>query len=185
MNEIKKKFITNVAIAVLLVAAFLYAGAEYLVKDIENYSAQIVRNEQSAYLQNSKNVQLPELRKRHGEMMTIMETVLDSIIGKEGTVIFIEEAEKTAVRNKVKLEIRNQAASQDKKADAFLTAASFNFRVGGNFNNVMHFLGDMENFKYCSRIENVHMSYEDFDQYNKDMVILTFNVTLYQKNSQE
>ncbi len=188
MNEIKKKFTINVAIAVLLVAAFLYIGAEYLVKDIEKYSSQIVQDEQSAYMQSSKNAQLPELRRRYAEMTAMMDTAFDSVIRKEDVVVFIKEAEKTAVRDKVKLEIKNQGATkeaQEKEAGSLLTTSTFNFRAGGSFDNVMHFLGDMENFKYCSEIENVHMSFDDFDQYNKDVVMLTFSVILYQDNSQE
>jgi hypothetical protein len=185
MNEIKKKFTINIAIAVLLVAAFLYIGSEYLVRDIETYSSQIVQGEQSISMQDSKNAQLPELRKRYEEMMLMMETAFDSVVGKEDTVAFIEEAEKTAIRDKVKLDIKNQGATEEEETNNLLVTASFNFRVGGTFNNVMHFLGDMENFKYCSEIEDVHMSYEDFDRYNENMVILTFDVILYQENSQE
>lgn len=188
MNEIKKKFTVNISIAVLLVAIFVYIGTEYLVRDIETYSSQIVQDEQAVFLQRSKNTQLPDLKRRYEEITAMMTAAFDSLVGKEETVTFIQEAEKTAVRDKVKLTIKDLGAGQPKEAEpsnSLIATAGFNFQVGGTFNNVMHFLGEMENFKYCSEIENVHMSYGDFDKYNTDMVVLTFNVKLYQENSQE
>jgi|GEM_PF-2283329 hypothetical protein len=186
MNGLKQKFIINVSIAVLLEAVFLYVGAEYLVKDVEKYSSKIVSDEQAIYVQDAKNAQLSDVKRIYEEATAKMDTVSASVVDKENTVIFIEEAEKAAVRNKVKLSIKNQDSSKKEEAASdLLTTSEFNFRVGGTFNNVMHFLGEIENFKYCLRIENAEMVYDDYDKYNKDMIVLTFNVKLYQKSSQK
>jgi len=192
MNEIKKKFTVNISIAISLVLAFIYIGTEYLAKDIETYSGEIVSDKQATSLQKAKIAQLPEAKKQYEANLVKMDNIFATVIDKESMVIFIEESEKTAVKDKVKLKIKSAPQKADTAAvkaspaaATSLTSSYFNFTVGGTFDNVMRFLGEMENFKYCLDIENVDMTYEDFDENNKDMIILTFDVKLYQEDSQK
>ncbi|MDD3006628.1 MAG: hypothetical protein PHX30_03555 [Candidatus Pacebacteria bacterium] len=192
MNEIKKKFTLNISIAILLVLAFIYIGTEYLAKDVETYSGQIVSDRQAASLQKAKIAQLPELKKQYEENSVKINEIFETVIDKEHIVDFIKESEETASRDRVKLKIKTMATQavtavgKDNVAGGVsLTSSSFNFTVGGKFDNVMRFLGEMENFKYCLDIENVNMTYDDFDENNKNMIILTFDVKLYQEDSQK
>lgn len=192
MNEIKKKFTVNILIAISLVLAFIYIGTEYLAKDIETYSGEIVSDKQATSLQKAKIAQLPEAKKQYEANLVKMDNIFATVIDKESMVIFIEESEKTAVKDKVKLKIKSAPQKADTAAGKVIPVATtsltnsyFNFTVGGTFDNVMRFLGEMENFKYCLDIENVDMTYEDFDENNKDMIILTFDVKLYQEYSQK
>lgn len=187
MNELKKKFTVNVSIAVLLVALFMYVGAEYFLKEVESSSAQIVSDKQKIYTMSAKNASLGESKKQYEETKIRINEALESVIDEDKTVLFIEEAEKTALADKVKLNIKIKTPpSKEEKAESDpFSSASFSFTAGGTFNNVMRFLGEMENFKYCSDIENVKMEFSDFDEYNKDMILLTFDVKLYQKDSQK
>lgn len=192
MNEIKKKFTVNILIAISLVLAFIYIGTEYLAKDIETYSGEIVSDKQATSLQKAKIAQLPEAKKQYEANLVKMDNIFATVIDKESMVIFIEESEKTAVKDKVKLKIKSAPQKADTVAGKVIPVATtsltnsyFNFTVGGTFDNVMRFLGEMENFKYCLDIENVDMTYEDFDENNKDMIILTFDVKLYQEDSQK
>lgn len=192
MNEIKKKFTVNISIAISLVLAFIYIGTEYLAKDIETYSGEIVSDKQATSLQKAKIAQLPEAKKQYEENLVKMDNIFATVIDKESVVTFIEESEKTAVKDKVKLKIKSAPQKTDTAAGkgnvaaaTSLTSSYFNFTVGGTFDNVMRFLGEMENFKYCLDIEKVDMTYEDFDENNKDMIILTFDVKLYQEDSQK
>lgn len=192
MNEIKKKFTVNISITISLVLAFIYIGTEYLAKDIETYSGEIVSDKQAIFLQKAKIEQLPKYKKQYEENLAKMDNIFATVIDKENMVTFIEESEKTAVKDKVKLKIKSAPQKADTAAGkaspvaaTSLTSSYFNFTVGGAFDNVMLFLGEMENFKYCLDIENVDMTYEDFDENNKDMIILTFDVKLYQEDSQK
>jgi len=185
MNELKRKFVINVSIALALVLFFLYFGADFLVKQIEESSAKIVENKQSIYLLKSKNAQLEEAKKGRQETAAKMDEALSWVIDKDKTVAFIEEAEKTAEEDKVRLKMETVNTKTQEAEGSFITSSTFSFRAGGSFDAVMHFLADMENFKYCVGIENVKMAFDDFDQYNKDVIVLTFDVKLYQKDSQK
>lgn len=185
MNELKRKFVINVSIALALVLLFLYFGVNGLVKQIGDVSAKIVENKQNIYLLKAKNAQLDEAKKERQETADKMGEALSWVIDNDKTVSFIEEAERTADKDKVRLKMETVNTKTEDSAGAFITSSTFNFRVGGSFDAVMHFLGDMENFKYCVGIQNVKMAFDDFDQYNKDVIVLTFDVKLYQKDSQK
>lgn len=185
MNELKKKFTITVLIAVLFVVAFLYVGSEYLVKEVESSSAQIVSDKQKIYALSAKNSQLPESKKQYEETNKKIDGVLETVIDKDKTVTFIEEAEKTARDDKVKLKIKTTSSSEVEVAGALITGSYFNFTVGGTFDGAMLFLGEMENFKYYTDIKNVRMVFDNFDELNKNMIVLTFDVKLYQKDSQK
>jgi len=185
MNELKKKFAVKVSIAILLIVFFLYIGAEFLVKGIEASSQKIVEGKQTIALINNKNSRLAESKKQYEVTQKEMNEVLGTILGKDETVRFVEEAENIARENKVKLKIKPLDAKTEEAAQDFISSSSFSFTVGGGFDGVMHFLGAMENFKYCVNVENIKITFGDFDAYNKDMIILTFNVKLYQKDSQK
>lgn len=185
MNELKKKFAINISIAILLVIAFVYIGAEYLVKEVESSSTQIVSDKQNIYTLGAKNSQLSESKRQFEETKIKMNEVLETVIDKDKTVNFIEESEKTALQDKVKLRIKTMSGKEDKVVGTPISSNYFNFTVGGSFDGVMQFLGEMENFKYCVDIENVKMVFDDFDEYNKNLIILTFDVKLYQKDSQK
>lgn len=185
MNDLKKKFLINVLVALAVVLAFLFVGADYLLKEIETSSAQIVADKQSAYAQERKNERLEDSQGQYEDMQSMLDEALSSVIGKDDTVVFIEEVERVASEDKVKLKIRKTDSKAAGEGEDFITYSNFNFIAGGQFEQVMHFLGKMENFKYSIEISNVKMSFDDFDQFNKDMVILTFDAKLYQKNEQK
>lgn len=184
MNDLKKKFIMNVAAAIFIVCVFLFFGADYLLKEIETSSAQIVSDKQKAFAQERKNERLEDSKRQYEDMELRVDEALASVIGKDDTVGFIEEAERLAGEEKVKLKIKKTDSKASSEANPLITHSNFNFTAGGQFDQIMHFLGKMENFKYSLEISNVKMSFDDFDQFNKDMVILTFDVKLYQKDSQ-
>ncbi|MFA6896963.1 MAG: hypothetical protein WCQ96_01620 [Patescibacteria group bacterium] len=185
MNKIKKKFVINVSVAVLLVLAFLYLGMKYLVKEIETSSAQIVSGKQAVYVQNAKNAQLSESKKQDEEMSLEMNKVSESVVDKGKAVVFIEDVENVAREDRVKLKIKASDSKGKEAAGAAITSSYFNFTVGGAFDDVMLFLGTMENFKYYFDIENIKMSFGDFDEFDKNMIVLTFDVKLYQKDGQK
>lgn len=185
MNKIKKKFVINVSIAILLVAAFLYLGMKYLVKEVRTSSAQIVSGKQAVYIQNAKNAQLPESKKQYEDMNLEMNKASEAVINKDKTVVFIEEVEKNAREDQVKLKIKASDSKGKEAVGAAITSSYFNLTVGGTFDNIMLFFGAMENFKYYLDIENIKMSFGDFDEFNKNMIVLNFDVKLYQKDGQK
>jgi hypothetical protein len=184
MNGSKKNFYLYILLAAGVVVVFLDFGVGYFVREIEASSARIVEDKKALSVQGAKNGQLGELRQEYGKMQDKTETVLGRVLDKEKTVTFITEAEGLARDNRVKLKIAKSAEKPEGKASAgFLTSSDFNFTAGGGFNDLMHFLYALENYQYETNISNVKVSRGSFDENNKDLILLTFTLKLYQKNS--
>lgn len=175
----------NLLFAVFLVFSFLYFGISYFTKKIQVSSAEIVEDKKTIYALNAKNSQLDNYTKKYQEVEADTNQALAAVVDDDKVVDFITELEKTAQDNKVKMKI--QATGDDKsdkqQNDSFITSSSFKLTVGGGFDSLMHFLYNVENFRYANDIENVRIAKGDFDQYNKDILVLSFDLKLYQKNS--
>jgi hypothetical protein len=119
---------------------------------------------------------------RYGEIKKETDEVFQVVVDKDKTVDFIKELEMVAAENKVKLKMQVVPDVPDKKDDnSFVSSVSFSVTAAGSFENIMHFLANCENLKYYADLSDPKMSFGDFDEYNKDLVILNLNVKLYQK----
>lgn len=183
MNGSKKKFFINLVVAAILVVSSSYFIVEYLTMEIEKSSAKIVEDKKIIHTLSNKNGQIDNARKDYKDIQTKTDEASKSIIDKDKTVDFIEEVEGIAGENRVKHNIVKKVTEKtDKGASGFISSSDFNFQIAGNFDSVMRFLYSLENFKYDVDISNVRMNFGDFDEYNKDMIILTFDLKLYQKD---
>lgn len=184
MNPSKRKFFVNALIVVVLVCSFLYFGNVYLIKNIENLSAKIVEDKKNLYILSMKNEQSSESRKKYEEIKNEADGVLDVVVNKDETVNFIKEMEKVAADNDIKLKMQIVATNDKEKEKASKSAISyiyFDVTAGGEFEDIMRFLESTENLKYYAEVETPKMSFGDFDEYNKEMVILTFDAKVYKK----
>ncbi|MFA7169984.1 MAG: hypothetical protein WC178_03960 [Candidatus Paceibacterota bacterium] len=185
MNASKKKFLLNTTFAIFSVVSFSSLGLNYFMKGIEDSSAKIIENKKSIYALNDKNKQLVDSKKKYIEIEEMTDRAFKTILDKNHTVDFIEEVEAAATENKVKLRIQTSGEKGGKVAideNAFISSSDFSFVVGGTFEGVMKFLYNLENFKYDVSMYEINMRFGDFDQYNEDMVLLSFKLKLYQKN---
>lgn len=184
MNASKKKFFINLFAAVALVFLFLSYGMRYFISGIEDSSAKIVADKKAIVDISAKNAKLADSREKYEEIKETAEDAFAVILDKGSTVDFITQAEKDAQESNVKLKINTVGEKTAKQDNSFISSADFQFTAGGDFNGLMHFLYNLENFKYDLDISNVKISRGDFDQYNKGILVMNFNVKLYQKNSQ-
>lgn len=184
MNGSKKKFFLNLAAAIFSVLFLSFFGMDHFVSEIETSSAKIIEDKRSIYILTSKNSQLPDSRKRYKEMENKVGSVLETIVDKDRTADFIKEAEKTAVDSNVILKMQDSRAKVDAN-DAFISSSDFAFTVGGSFEGVMKFLYSLENFKYEVDVSDLKMEFGSFDEYNKDVIVLSFNLKLYKKETQQ
>lgn len=187
MNGSKKNFFINLLIAGVVILSFLYVCMNYLVRDIEASSAKIVESKKEIYVLSSKNGQLSSLEKKYDDVQTKMNKAFETIVDKGDSVDFIKWSEDTAQKNKVKMNMQLSGSSKDSKKESstFISGTNFTFTVGGRFDDLMRFLFSMENSKYDVDISNIKINTGDFDEYNKNMIILSFDLKLYQKNSQK
>lgn len=184
MNASKKKFFLNLFTAVALVFSFLFYGMGYFISRIEDSSAKIVADKKAIAEISAKNAKLADSREKYERIRERAEDAFAVILDKGNTVDFITQAERDAQESKVKLKINTVGGKTAEPDDSFISSSDFQFTAGGDFNGLMHFLYCLENFKYDLDISNVKISRGDFDQYNKEILIMNFNVKLYQKNSQ-
>jgi preprotein translocase subunit SecF len=183
MSGSKQKFIVNLLIAVLLVFGFAEYGMSYFLREIGAISGKIVSDKKEVYTLETKNMQLSKSRKQYGDIELEAQQAFGAVVSKDKTVDFITEAEKAAEKSKVKLRINTVAADGKVKNNTFVGSNEFEFTVGGDYAGVMGFLYGVENLKYETDIERMDVRKGSFDQYNKDMILMTFKLKLYQKNS--
>ena len=184
MNPSKRKFVVSVSIAILLIGSFLYFGNTYLIKNIEDLSAKIVNDKKTLHTLSMKNEQSSESKKKYEEIKNEADNVLGVVINKDETVNFITETEKIAADNNVKLKMQIATITDKEKEKAGKSAIGyiyFDVTAGGKFEDIMRFLESTENLKYYAEVETPKMSFGDFDEYNKEMVILTFDAKVYKK----
>lgn len=185
MNGAKTKFYAYISLAIVIVGAFLYYGIGYFVGEIETLSATIVDQKKNVTVSEEKNAQLGNLRKTYGEVDGKMEQVKTAIVDKDKAVDFITAAERAARDNRVKMKmnaIDTKSAGKQNAAGPF-TSTDFNFSVAGKFDDLMHYLYALENFRYETDISGLKVVRGDYDENVKDTIIMSFNLKLYQKNS--
>jgi hypothetical protein len=157
-------------------------GSVYFIKNIEDSSSKISDDKKNLNVLNTKNDQAGNFKVRYGEIKKETDEVFQVVVDKDKTVDFIKELEMVAAENKVKLKMQVVPDVPDKKDDnSFVSSVSFSVTAAGSFENIMHFLANCENLKYYADLSDPKMSFGDFDEYNKDLVILNLNVKLYQK----
>jgi hypothetical protein len=184
MSGSRQKFMINLLLAALLIFVFVQYAMGYFLLEIEGASGKIVSDKKEAYVLQTKNQQLNNSRQQYADIEQGAQQVFATIVSKDKTVDFITEAERVADKSQVKLRMNtvNDTAA-GKKDNAFISTSGFELTVGGSYAGVMDFLYGIENLKYETDIQKMTLSAGDFDQYNKDMIVMTFTLKLYQKNS--
>jgi hypothetical protein len=187
MSRVKNKILLGILMFITLTVAFLYVGKNYLVKNVEVLSVEIIHDREELNNYENRNKQLVASRGNYREIKNEIEDISEVVVDKDKTVEFIEEIEKVANSNGVKLELQSSFGSGDesKKGDGYISQKSFGLKAAGDFNGMMRFLYSLENFNYYMNVENIQIGLGDFDEYNKGLVILNADITVYQKQNEE
>lgn len=183
MNKSKTNFCLNLSLLLLLLAAFFSAGLGYFRGEVEKASASIVSSKKEIRLLSEKNKRLAVNKARFTALTAEADAAFATLVDKGRTVEFITAMEETAAADQVKLRMAVAPDKNGLKAGDFVSSSKFTVTAAGSFAGLMHFLYALENFRYEADIANLRISYGDFDQYNKDLIVLTFDLELYQKNS--
>ncbi len=183
MIRAKTNFCLNLLAMTLLLVAFFTVLMDRLTARIEEASAGIVAGKQQIRVLADKNSRLADSRLRYAALENQAQEVFSTIIDKGRTVAFITAMEQAAADSKLRLRTDVAADKNGLKAGDFISSSKYDIKAAGSFDGLMHFLYALENFQYEVDVSNVQLSYGDFDQYSKDLVILTCTVELYQKNS--
>ncbi|MDD3190913.1 MAG: type 4a pilus biogenesis protein PilO [Candidatus Pacebacteria bacterium] len=179
MNQARKKAYLYVGAFIALLFAPLYFGESYFSGEIRKASDNIVNAKKEMNQINIKNGQLSDSRVRYQEIKGKIDEASEVVINKGEIVGFITELEHSAKSNNVKLE--KKSINKEDVSSSYIGYSFFSVKAGGNFDDVMQFLYSLENFPYYINIENIKMSYGDFDEYSRGIVILDLTVKVYQK----
>jgi len=179
MNQARKKAYLYVVVFITFLFTPLYFGESYFSGEIRKASDNIVSAKKEMNQINIKNEQLSDSRVKYQEIKGKIDEASEVVIDKGDVVSFIKALERSAEYNNVKLE--KKSINKEEESLSYIGYSFFSVRAGGNFDDVMHFLYSLENFPYYINIENIKMSYGDFDESSRGVVILDLTVKVYQK----
>ena len=103
------------------------------------------------------------------------------IISYPDIIDFIVEIENVAEKSKVDLEI----SVSDKEGEDLnnnLSFVGYSVKATGDFDNLMHFLMRLENFKYLNKVENVRMYYDNKNKVKASEINLDVSLKVYVKD---
>lgn len=186
MNKVKSKIFFNLLLFVFLTATSLYVGQNYLVKEVEVLSGEIISTKKEFSKLESRNNKLIETRNDYDNIGNEIDNISDVVVDDDKIVDFIEKVEVIAAEDGVKLEISSVADNKSvKDKGGYISQKLFSLKAAGDFNGIMHFLYSLENFGYYINVEDVNIGFGNFDEHNKDLIILGANITVYQKQNEE
>jgi Tfp pilus assembly protein PilO len=182
MNKVKSKIFFNLLFFVFLTTASLYVGQNYLVKRVEALSSEIISTKKEFNKLENRNGKLIETRRDYDDIGKEIENISDVVVDDDKIVDFIEEVEKVAAEDGVKLRISSTSDSKGvKDKEGYISQKSFSLIAAGDFNGIMHFLYSLENFDYYVNVEDINIGFGDFDEHNKDLIMFSANIKVYQK----
>lgn len=173
---------------VLLTAAFLYFGQNYLVKEVEALSGEIISTKKELNSFEVRNNRLFESRGDYNDIKNEIEDISKIVVAEDKIVDFIERVEEVAESDGVKLRISSaldNKAENEQEGQGYISQKTFDLTAAGDFNGIMYFLYSLENFEYYINVEDVNVGFGNFDENNKGLIVLNANITVYQKQNEE
>lgn len=189
MNKIKQKTYLNIFIFSFVVIAIFYIGNSYLIETVKSLSLEVVDKKQKIERLNKQSSQIGSIRTGYEYIEKEAKKVSGLVVNYPDIIDFIVEIENVAEKSGVDLEI-NVSNKEGEYLNDNLSFVGYSVKAMGDFDNLMHFLTHLENFKYLSKIENVKMYYDsgdgkDFtnlDKINSSKIVLDVNLKVYVKN---
>lgn len=189
MNKIKQKTYLNIFIFSSVVIAIFYIGNSYLIETVKSLSLEVVDKKQKIERLNKQSSQIGSIRTGYEYIEKEAKKVSGLVVNYPDIIDFIVEIENVAEKSGVDLEI-NVSNKEGEYLNDNLSFVGYSVKAMGDFDNLMHFLTHLENFKYLNKIENVKMYYDsgdgkDFtnlDKINSSKIVLDVNLKVYVKN---
>jgi len=160
MNKVEKKLYIKAGVLLAVVLALLYASCFYLPSKIESLSLEIINNKKQIKQLNEQNSQIDDTRRKYAKLQENVNEVSECIIGYSNIFGFITNVKDAAKKNNVNLNI-NVSSDEKAKATNFLSYINYNIKATGEFDDIMHFLNNLESLKYYINIEKIKISSND------------------------
>lgn len=159
MNGKKKKTFLNIAILALLISGMFYCMNEYLINNIKNISDEVVEAKKTTMLITERNKKIEEVRKNYDniekEIGLISETFVEKNYERVGEMFM--DLERVASKYNVEL-INDPSSKGEKKMGANIYAAYFTMSATGEYDDLMKFLLNLDNFKYYIDLNNLEVA---------------------------
>ena len=181
MNKIKQKTYLNISIYLSVVIAVFYIGNSYLIETVKSLSLEVVDKKQKIERLDRQSGQISDIRIGYQYIEEEAEKVSALIISYPDIIDFIVEIENVAEKSKVDLEI----SVSDKEGEDLnnnLSFVGYSVKATGDFDNLMHFLMRLENFKYLNKVENVRMYYDNKNKVKAGEINLDVSLKVYVKD---
>ena len=181
MNKIKQKTYLNISIYLSVVIAVFYIGNSYLIETVKSLSLEVVDKKQKIERLDRQSGQISDIRIGYQYIEEEAEKVSALIISYPDIIDFIVEIENVAEKSKVDLEI----SVSDKEGEDLnnnLSFVGYSVKATGDFDNLMHFLMRLENFKYLNKVENVRMYYDNKNKVKASEINLDVSLKVYVKD---
>ena len=181
MNKIKQKTYLNISIYLSVVIAVFYIGNSYLIETVKSLSLEVVDKKQKIERLDRQSGQISDIRIGYQYIEEEAEKVSALIISYPDIIDFIVEIENVAEKSRVDLEI----SVSDKEGEDLnnnLSFVGYSVKATGDFDNLMHFLMRLENFKYLNKVENVRMYYDNKNKVKAGEINLDVSLKVYVKD---
>lgn len=157
MNKVEKKLYIKAGTLLIVVLALLYASCFYLPQKIEAISLEIISNKKQIKQLSEQNNQIDDIRSKHNKLQEDVDKASECIISYSDIFRFITNVKEAAKKNNVNLNI-NVSSSGKTQETNFLSHIDYNIKATGEFEDIMCFLGNLENLKYYINIERIKIS---------------------------
>ena len=148
-NKINLSLIFFLILAIFLLAFLIYP----LLKDIKNYSNEIISQKKEVSSLENKIEDLEEFRKNYAKIKPNLEKIETLLTNSEAPIDFISFLEKTS--RDCHLTIKIVPAAITKKTEESWASLSFSIILTGSFPNFLRFLEKLESGPYLIEIQNL------------------------------
>lgn len=170
ISKIEKKIYLKAILLLIVVFSLFYAGFVYFPQEIKILSSEIVSNRGEVEKLKSQNSQIEIIKGKNTELQKNINYISEYIIDYNNISMFVTEIKTLAKENNVQLDISISNNKEEKK-DNSLLSLNYSIKVVGKFDDIMHFLGYLENLDYYLDIEKIKIS-------NKSGTNITLNAVL-------
>ena len=181
MNKIKQKTDLNISIYLSVVIAVFYIGNSYLIETVKSLSLEVVDKKQKIERLDKQSDQISDIRIGYQYIEEEAEKVSALIISYPDIIDFIVEIENVAEKSGVDLKI-NVSDKEGEDLNNNLSFVGYSVKATGDFDNLMHFLTHLENFRYLNKIEDVRMYYNNKNKVEASEINLDVSLKVYVKD---
>ncbi len=167
MNNIKNKTYANIIVFLLIIICLGYFGNIIMVEYVKSLSLEMISRKDKISMHEKRNKKIEEVRNNYGNIQKEMNVVSGALAKYEEPYKLIEKLDDIAAKNNVKLE-KLPTDKKEEPVSADLVARRFNIKATGEFDNIINFLINLDNFDYYLNIDRIMMSSYDSEKEIKE-----------------